>query len=248
MNDTLDWLCTQLGIRRDILISERREKYIVSRRRIVINFFKQFGKTNEYIGNLLCKHWSSISTAFYQTKYEEKERAEKLVTKYKQDVKNRYVKELLVESMKDFDKQEIIKEVSSHYRINYNDLFTAKRTQSVVDAKKVIYYILRKTGMSLHAIGRYLNKHHESVLLGIRRITDKQIQYADLIYDLYCSESREDRSKKICELLNNGKSVKEIYNITGYSKDFIRGRIKKFATKKVPNYQTSEIITKYFLK
>mgnify|MGYP002522644999 CR=1 FL=1 len=248
MNDTLDWLCTQLGIRRDILTSERREKYIVSRRRIVINFFKHFGKTNEWIGNLLCKHWSSINTAFYQTKFEEKERAKAIIEKYKRDVKNRFVKELLVESIKDFNKQEIVQEVSRHYGINYKEIFTTKRTQSVVDAKKVLYYVFKKAGMSFHAIARYLNKHHESVLIGIRRITDKQMQYADLIYDLYCSDTREDRAKKICNLLNEGKTVKEIFNITGYSKNYIREKIKKFVVKKVPNYQTSEITTKYFLK
>lgn len=248
MNDTLDWLCIQLGIRRDILTSERREKYIVTRRRVVINFFKHFGKTNEWIGNLLCKHWTSINTSFYQTRPEEKQRADILIIKYKQDVKNRYVDELLIERIKDFNKQEIVQEVSRHYGINYKEIFTTKRTQSVVDAKKVLYYVFKKAGMSFHAIARYLNKNHESVLLGIRRITDKQMQYGDLIYDLYCSENKEDRTKKICDLLNEGKTKEEIYNLTGFSREFIEERIKKFRIKKVPNYQTSEITTKYFLK
>lgn len=251
MNDTLDWLCGELGIVRDALTSSKRESYIVTRRRIVINFFKHFYKTDVWIGNILNKHWTSIATAYYQTKFEEKKRADELVEKYNNLIEGRYIKELMIEQANKklvFDKKQVADAICEKYEIKMDDIYSNRHTKSVVDAKRVLYYVFRKAGMSLYEIGRYVKKNHESVLNTLKKVLPEQKIYGDLLFDVYCSESREDRTKKICNLLNEGKTKEEIYNLTGFSKEFIEERIKKIRVKKVPNYQTSEITIKYFLK
>lgn len=248
MSDTLDWLCGQLGVDRDFIQSSRKDERIVERRRIIAYFFARYKKSTVWIARLLNKHWSSVNNMLEVISEKEKLRAIELSNKYDNRVAN--IDELCLDRcLKKINRKEVIEIVCQHFKVSESDIMGKCRTKDVANAKKVLYYVFRRAGLTFYEIGRTLNKDHQTVLMTLDRLDDATLtDYGDLIYDIYCSDSVKERRKEILRLVNEGKSVNDIWKETAYSKDFIKSQIEKFEVKKVPNYQTSEITIKYFLK
>lgn len=251
MSDTLDWICGQLGVSRGDITSNRRDDFIVTRRRIISYFFNHYQKGSLWISKLLHKHWTSVTSMLQTIKECEMIRALELSKKYEDEIVGMDITELCLDRIvqKKIEKREVIKVVCSHFNVVESDIFGHCRTKNVADAKKVIYYVFRKSGMTFYDIARFVNKGHQTIVQIVNRMDDPElIEYGDLIYDLYCSENIRERRKEILRLVNEGKSVHEIYTETAYAKEFIKNEIDNFIVKKVPDYHTGAIKIKYFEK
>ncbi len=67
------------------------------------------------------------------------------------------------------------------YMIELYDLTTSCRDRDLIYKRAYIYSELQKIGMNLSEIGRLMDKHHATVINGLK--VDKQFQSCDRIYD-----------------------------------------------------------------
>jgi hypothetical protein len=67
------------------------------------------------------------------------------------------------------------------YMIELHNLTTSCRDRDLVYKRAYIYSELRKLGMNLSDIGRLLEKHHATIINGLK--VDNQFQNCDKIYD-----------------------------------------------------------------
>jgi DNA-binding transcriptional MerR regulator len=67
------------------------------------------------------------------------------------------------------------------YMIDLYNLTTSCRDRDLVYKRAYIYSELRKLGMNLSDIGRLLEKHHATIINGLK--VDNQFQNCDKIYD-----------------------------------------------------------------
>ena len=110
----------------------------------------------------------------------------------------------------------MIMDVCDKFGCNFIDVFSTRRGQNVISAKKVIYWILRREGLSYVEIGRMLNKDHSSVMNGIGSMPAEFRDYAESVYRKYCKnvkasdEAQEETVNKIAEYLNKGLTLKQI--------------------------------------
>ena len=144
--------------------------------------------------------------------------------------------------------QDMIKEVCQKFGINPSDIKSTRKDKNTASAKKVVYYVLRKSGLSFNQIGRAVNKNHETVLATLRNISQELTEYADKVSELYTGISEELNKQQIykqrrvlIELLNKGLKLKQIIKETNLSPEFIQEQVQFFYDnewiKKVPNYK-----------
>jgi hypothetical protein len=67
------------------------------------------------------------------------------------------------------------------YMIELYDLTTSCRDRDLIYKRAFIYSELQKIGMNLSEIGRLMDKHHATVINGLK--VDNQFQNCDRIYD-----------------------------------------------------------------
>jgi DNA-binding transcriptional MerR regulator len=67
------------------------------------------------------------------------------------------------------------------YMIELHNLTTSCRDRDLVYKRAYIYSELRKLGMNLSEIGRLMDKHHATIINGLK--VDNQFQNCDKIYD-----------------------------------------------------------------
>jgi DNA-binding transcriptional MerR regulator len=67
------------------------------------------------------------------------------------------------------------------YMIDLYNLTTSCRDRDLVYKRAYIYSELRKLGMNLSEIGRLMDKHHATIINGLK--VDNQFQNCDKIYD-----------------------------------------------------------------
>jgi DNA-binding transcriptional MerR regulator len=67
------------------------------------------------------------------------------------------------------------------YMIELYNLTTSCRDRDLVYKRAYIYSELRKLGMNLSEIGRLMDKHHATIINGLK--VDNQFQNCDKIYD-----------------------------------------------------------------
>jgi hypothetical protein len=67
------------------------------------------------------------------------------------------------------------------YMIDLYNLTTSCRDRDLVYKRAYIYSELRKLGMNLSDIGRLLDKHHATIINGLK--VDNQFQNCDKLYD-----------------------------------------------------------------
>jgi hypothetical protein len=67
------------------------------------------------------------------------------------------------------------------YMIDLYDLTTSCRNRDLIYKRAFIYSELQKIGMNLSEIGRLMDKHHATVINGLK--VDNQFQNCDKIYD-----------------------------------------------------------------
>lgn len=140
-------------------------------------------------------------------------------------------------------------EICKYFNCGYTEIFSRRRQKNLVNAKKVIYWILRREGLTYNQIARLVNKDHETVIVGIRSLPDEYKKYALSMFSKYkkygLRESKEleqqtfnDRMNKITELLNKGLSEREIADKIGESVTNITTDISLYIEKKkVPDYR-----------
>lgn len=100
MSDTLDWLCGQIGARRDEVLSQRQYRDLVNKRRIVIAFFHFLKKSTPWIGAVINKDHSTVVTVLKNLPTEYYNMALKLYEKYEVEINGRNIEELKVEAIK----------------------------------------------------------------------------------------------------------------------------------------------------
>jgi len=67
------------------------------------------------------------------------------------------------------------------YMIDLYDLTTSCRDRELIYKRAYVYSELQKIGMNLSEIGRLMDKHHATVINGLK--VDNQFQNCDKIYD-----------------------------------------------------------------
>jgi len=67
------------------------------------------------------------------------------------------------------------------YMIDLYDLTTSCRDRDLIYKRAYVYSELQKIGMNLSEIGRLMDKHHATVINGLK--VDNQFQNCDKIYD-----------------------------------------------------------------
>jgi DNA-binding transcriptional MerR regulator len=75
------------------------------------------------------------------------------------------------------------------YMIELYNLTTSCRDRGLVYKRAYIYSELRKLGMNLSDIGRLLDKHHATIINGLK--VDNQFQNCDKIYDDAIAELKD---------------------------------------------------------
>lgn len=100
MSDTLDWLCGELGVAREIITSARRDNPTTSKRRIIVLFFKINGKSSVWMERCLNRDHSSILHAVKCASDAEKKRACELVKKYTTQIEGGSINELKVDNIR----------------------------------------------------------------------------------------------------------------------------------------------------
>jgi len=97
MSDTLDWICNEIGARKELILSKRREREVVSKRWTIFYFFHLLGKSTVWIGNLFnCDH-SPVYHCIRVINDADKNRAIEAYKKYHTEVKGRDISELTIE-------------------------------------------------------------------------------------------------------------------------------------------------------
>lgn len=64
---------------------------------------------------------------------------------------------------------------AAEYHVTVSDVLGRGRTQSVTAARQAVMADLRALGKSLPEIGRYLDRDHTTVLLGIRKAHERSV-------------------------------------------------------------------------
>ena len=154
----------------------------------------------------------------------------------------------------------MIKEICEYFGVQFQEIFTRRRYKKLVYAKKVIYWILRREGLTFNQIANIVKKDHETVIMGVRTLPDEYKPYALSICSKYKKwglkdaleqENEQKRQKriKIVNLLNEGKSVSDISTMIKESIGYVNEQISLFLEpRKVPNYKSGEYFIKYFEK
>ena len=156
--------------------------------------------------------------------------------------------------------QQMIAEICEYFNVYPRDIFTGRRIKKIVNAKKVIYWILRKEKLTYNQIAKIVKKDHETVISGIKTIPVEYKPYAQKIYNRYKKIVTDEQLKqelekikqhhtKIVDMLNDNKSIKDISETLEESEDFVKKQISKnIELRKIPNYQTGTYTEKYFEK
>lgn len=97
MSDTLDWVCIQIGTKRDELLSTRQYRDLALKRKIVFAFFRMLNKSSTWIGSLLNRNHVTVLQALNTIQDKQHNRAVELVAKYKREIEGRDIGELKVE-------------------------------------------------------------------------------------------------------------------------------------------------------
>ena len=144
--------------------------------------------------------------------------------------------------------RKMVEEICQHFGCNFNEVFSRRRQRNLVYAKKVIYWILRKEGLTYNQIARLVQKDHETVLVGIRTLPDEYKGYAQKIMNKYKKWGlREQKIQdeevftakmvRIADYLNKGLSEQQIADEIGESYSKVVGDISLYIDKKkVPDY------------
>lgn len=144
--------------------------------------------------------------------------------------------------------KKMIEEVCQHFGCNYIDVFSRRRQKNLVYAKKVVYWILRKEGLTFNQIGRMLEKDHETIIIGIRTLPEQYKSYAQKIMNKYKKwglreqkiqdeEVFTSKMVRIADYLNKGLSEQQIADEIGESYNKVVGDISLYIDKKkVPDY------------
>ena len=82
---------------------------------------------------------------------------------------------------------EMIEEVCLKYRVGQRNIFSNSRRKEATTARKVIYKVLMLYGKSTTQIGKFMNRDHSSIVVGIRSVDrDEELsKYATYIYLKY---------------------------------------------------------------
>lgn len=156
--------------------------------------------------------------------------------------------------------RKMVDEICKHFGCTFNDIFSRRRQKNVVYAKKVIYWILRREGLTYNQIARLVNKDHETVLVGIRTLPTDYKTYALSIFSKYkkwglkISKEYEEKTffelmGNVVDLMNKGFTVKQIAKELNYSVEYIIDKISLHTDqKKVPDYQQGSYKIEYFLQ
>lgn len=80
--DARDWILKQLNLPLNELLSRRREKDLVDKRRVVIWFFHKMGLNGKVIGRKINKERSTVTQALQSTGFTIKALAENLLHRY----------------------------------------------------------------------------------------------------------------------------------------------------------------------
>lgn len=84
----------------------------------------------------------------------------------------------------------IAEQVSSHFNIKSDDLFTRSRKRDINDARQMVMYIAKKhTPLALSAIGTRLNRDHSTVLHAVHAIENRLATEPQLRADLEAIEA-----------------------------------------------------------
>ena len=154
----------------------------------------------------------------------------------------------------------MIMEVCEKFGCEFIDIFTSRRGRNVTNAKKVIYWLLRKEGLSYWNIGKMLEKDHTCILVGIRTLPEEYKSYAQAIYNKYRKQESLEQTKleeqaleeklvKITDFLNKGLTIKDIAKELGSTYDEVAKIYSLYVLeKKIPDYSTGYQKIEYFYK
>ena len=100
MSDTLDWVCGELGVTRELFLSRRREKQIATKRRIIFLFFRLLGKSTVWMQMYLKRDHTTMCVAINKSTDDDRARACELVKKYNTNILGKEIDELKVDSIR----------------------------------------------------------------------------------------------------------------------------------------------------
>lgn len=155
----------------------------------------------------------------------------------------------------------MIKEICEYFGVQFQEIFTGRRYTKLVYAKKVIYWILRREGLTYNQIANIVQKDHETIINGIKTIRDEHRIFASKIFTKYRREAKQDEKeqaerifndnlKKIIQMLNEGYSHNQIaIKLHKQTYEIIDLIINNIEQKVMPNYKSGKSnIIKYFEK
>jgi len=154
----------------------------------------------------------------------------------------------------------MMEKVCNNFEVSIDEIFSTRRYEKIVNAKKVIYYVLRKSGLSFNQISRIVNKDHQTIMRGIATIPQEYLPYADYISKQYKDWKQAEKEEQnnlllekerqhILELLNAGESINNIALNINKSKSYTEQQIlRHFERKILPDYKKNAQFIKYFEK
>ena len=156
--------------------------------------------------------------------------------------------------------RKMIEEICQYFGCNFQEVFSRRRQKNLIYAKKVIYWILRREGLSYNQIARLVNKDHETIIIGIRTMPQEFKRYAFYIFNKYRKWGLKEQQitdenifnekiTKIVDMLNNGMREKEIAKALNETENYIINRIALYIElKKIPDYKEGIYKYKYFFQ
>lgn len=142
----------------------------------------------------------------------------------------------------------MISEICKYFGVQFQEIFTRRRYKKLVYAKKVIYWILRREGLTYNQIARLVQKDHETIIVGVRSLPETYKEYALSLFKKYKKYGLREKKYKeedifiermnnIAEYLNKGYTEEQIAKILGYSCQDVLDDISLYIEKKkVPDY------------
>ncbi len=103
--------------------------------------------------------------------------------------------------MDKINSDKIVTIIANGFGITYEQLMSNRRLSDIANARLTLYKILYSSGMTFVAVGKFIGRHHTTVMTGVGRFSDLYDtdldfrEKADRIFKLVINQSHEQTNQ-----------------------------------------------------